>query len=252
MISLDNKIALVTGAASNGIGRAVAVALAHAGADVAIHHHMQHQLADELAADLGSVGRRTMTLNADLGDPAQARKLVHDVTDHFDSLDICVACAATLDRVPLVDITDEQWNRVHDINLRGYFAVSQEAARHMVTHQSGRIIMISSINQTHATPNLAHYVSSKGGVMMLARAMALELANQGITVNLVAPGTILTDLNRENFADEEFKRQKLSLIPMERLGMPDDVAGAVLYLASDEASYITGTTITVDGGLTLV
>ena len=95
-------------------------------------------------------------------------------------------------------------------------------------------------------------VSSKGGVMMLARAMALELANQGITVNLVAPGTILTDLNRENFADEEFKRQKLSLIPMERLGMPDDVAGAVLYLASDEASYITGTTITVDGGLTLV
>ena len=112
--------------------------------------------------------------------------------------------------------------------------------------------MISSINQTHATPNLAHYVSSKGGVMMLARGMALELANQGITVNLVAPGTILTDLNRENFADEEFKRQKLSLIPMERLGIPDDVAGAVLYLASDEASYITGTTITVDGGLTLV
>ena len=122
----------------------------------------------------------------------------------------------------------------------------------MVTRQSGRIIMISSINQTHATPNLAHYVSSKGGVMMLARGMALELANQGITVNLVAPGTILTDLNRENFADEEFKRKKLSLIPMERLGIPDDVAGAVLYLASDEASYITGITITVDGGLTLV
>ena len=88
--------------------------------------------------------------------------------------------------------------------------------------------------------------------MMLARGMALELANQGITVNLVAPGTILTDLNRENFADEEFKRKKLSLIPMERLGIPDDVAGAVLYLASDEASYITGITITVDGGLTLV
>jgi NAD(P)-dependent dehydrogenase (short-subunit alcohol dehydrogenase family) len=117
--------------------------------------------------------------------------------------------------------------------------------------EGGRIIMVSSVNQHHPTPGLAHYVASKGGVMMLARAMALELAEHGITVNLIAPGTVRTDLNRASFDDAAFTQAKLALIPMRRIAEPVDVAGAAVFLASDAASYITGSTITIDGGLTL-
>jgi NAD(P)-dependent dehydrogenase (short-subunit alcohol dehydrogenase family) len=177
---------------------------------------------------------------------------VRDAAAQLDGLDIAVNCAATLARVPLLEITDEEWDRVHAVNLRGYFAIAQEATRHMVARgRGGRIIMVSSVNQSHPTPGLAHYVASKGGVMMLARAMALELAEHAITVNLIAPGTVRTDLNRKSFDDPAFTQAKLALIPMRRVAEPGDVAGAAVFLASDAASYVTGTTITVDGGLTL-
>jgi NAD(P)-dependent dehydrogenase (short-subunit alcohol dehydrogenase family) len=134
----------------------------------------------------------------------------------------------------------------------GTFAVAQQAARHMVAARAGgRIVMISSVNQAHANPDIAHYVASKGGIMMLGRAMALELAEHDITVNLVAPGTIETDINRHMLADPAFRARKLAGVPLRRAGMPDDVAGAVLYLASASAGYVTGATITVDGGLTI-
>jgi NAD(P)-dependent dehydrogenase (short-subunit alcohol dehydrogenase family) len=121
----------------------------------------------------------------------------------------------------------------------------------MLQEGGGRIIMISSVNQAHANPDIAHYVASKGGVMMLARAMALELAAHDITVNLVAPGTIETDINRHMLADPEFRARKLAPVPMRRAGRPEDVAGAVVYLAGEAASYVTGATIVVDGGLTI-
>ena len=138
------------------------------------------------------------------------------------------------------------------MNLRGYFATGQEAARHMVARGAGgRIIMVSSVNQVTVNPGLAHYVATKGGVMQLARAMALELAPAGVTVNLIAPGTIETDLNRQALADPATRQARLARIPMRRLGQPEDVAGAAVFLASDAASYVTGATITIDGGLTL-
>jgi NAD(P)-dependent dehydrogenase (short-subunit alcohol dehydrogenase family) len=199
-----------------------------------------------------ALGRRAVALEADLSDPGAARALVRDAAAQLDGLDIAVNCAATLARVPLLEITDEEWDRVHAVNLRGYFAIAQEAARHMVARgRGGRIIMVSSVNQSHPTPGLAHYVASKGGVMMLARAMALELAEHAITVNLIAPGTVRTDLNRKSFDDPAFAQAKLALIPMRRVAEPGDVGGAAVFLASDAASYVTGTTITVDGGLTL-
>lgn len=246
MTELKGRRALVTGAGSHGIGRAVAQALAGAGAKVAVHHYQQAETAKQLATEIGGV-----SLEADLGVPAAARQLVRSAAELMGGLDICVNCAATLARVPFLDITDDEWQRVHNVNLHGYFAVSQEAAKRMADQGGGRIVMISSVNQHHPTPNLAHYVSSKGGVMMLARAMAMELAPLNITVNLVAPGTILTDINRQAFDDPAFEQSKLDLIPMNRVGSPMDVAGAVLYLASDAAAYVTGSTITVDGGLTL-
>jgi NAD(P)-dependent dehydrogenase (short-subunit alcohol dehydrogenase family) len=154
--------------------------------------------------------------------------------------------------VPFLDLTDAEWDRVHAVNLRGYFAVGQEAARHMVARGGGgRIIMVSSVNQVSVNRGIAHYAATKGGVMQLAKAMALELAPSGITVNLIAPGTIETDLNRTFLARPENRAAKLGVIPMDRIGRPEDVAGAAVFLASDAAAYVTGATIVVDGGLTL-
>ena len=251
-MDLSNKVSLVTGAGSDGIGRAIVLALAQAGSDVAIHHFSQSASAEELAAAVRGIGRQAFLVEADLSDPESARSIVRSGYRHFGALDIVANCAAFLNRIPFLDITDEEWDHVHTVNLRGYFCVSQEAARIMAEKKTGgRIIMVSSVNQDHATPNLAHYVASKGGVKMLARAMALDLAPHGITVNLIAPGTVLTDINREAFTDEAFHRSKQSRIPINRVAVPDDIAGAAVYLASDAASYVTGATITVDGGLTL-
>ena len=245
------KTALVTGAGSDGIGAAVVRALAADGWDVAIHHLSQDEKAGALAEAVRGMGRRAATLSADLADPAAARAAVREAEAALGPLGALVACAGTLARVPFLEITDAEWDRVHNVNLRGTFAVAQEAARAMVARGAGRIVFISSVNQDHASPNLAHYVASKGGVRMLARAMALELAPAGVTVNLVAPGTVETDINRKALAEPDFRAAKEALIPMRRIASPDEIAGAVVYLAGPSAGYVTGTTITVDGGLTL-
>ena len=251
-MSLEGKRALVTGAGSDGIGRAIAEALAAEGADVAAHYYGDGTAALELAGKLRACGRRAVALSADLADPKEARALIRRAIDELGALDVVVCCAAVLSRVPFLDLTDAEWDRVHAVNLRGYFAVGQEAARHMVARSSGgRIIMVGSVNQATVNRGIAHYAATKGGVMQLAKAMALELAPTGVTVNLIAPGTIETDLNRQFLADPRNRRAKLGLIPMERLGRPQDVAGAAVFLAGDSAAYVTGATIVVDGGLTL-
>lgn len=250
-MQLEGMTALVTGAGSDGIGAAVVRALAGAGADVAIHHLNQQAKAEALAAEIGAMGRRSAVLGADLGVPAEARGLVGAAEAALGPLGAVVLCAGTLKRVPFLEIGDDEWDRVMDVNLRGSFQVAQEAARAMVPRGGGRIVMVSSINQDHASPNLAHYVASKGGLRMLARAMALELAQHGVTVNLIAPGTVETDINRASLADPEFRAAKTALIPMRRIASPQDIAGAAVYLAGPGAGYVTGATITVDGGLTL-
>jgi len=251
-MSLEGKRALVTGAGSRGIGRAIAEALGTEGADVAVHYYGDEGVAGELVERLRASGRRAVAMPADLGDPRQARALVHGAIDELGGLDVVVCCAAVLSRIPFLDLTDADWDRVHAVNLRGYFAVGQEAARHMVARKiGGRIIMVSSVNQVTVNRGIAHYVATKGGVMQLAKAMALELAPAGVTVNLIAPGTVETDLNRSFLARPENRQAKLGLIPMDRIGRPEDIAGAAVYLASDAAAYVTGATIVVDGGLTL-
>jgi NAD(P)-dependent dehydrogenase (short-subunit alcohol dehydrogenase family) len=251
-MSLEGKRALVTGAGSRGIGRAIAEALGTAGADVAVHHFGDDAAALELVSRLRAGGRRAVALPADLADPSAARALVRRAIEELGGLDVVVCCAAVLSRVPFLDLTDAEWDRVHAVNLRGYFAVGQEAARHMVARGAGgRVIMVSSVNQVTVNRGIAHYAATKGGVMQLAKSMALELAPTGVTVNLIAPGTIETDLNRAFLAQPGNRAAKLGLIPMDRIGRPEDVAGAAVYLASDAAAYVTGTTIVVDGGLTL-
>ena len=251
-MSLEGKRALVTGAGSRGIGRAIAEALGREGADVAVHYYGDGGVAGELVERLRASGRRAVALPADLGEPAQARALVRGAIDELGDLDVVVCCAAVLSRIPFLDLTDAEWDRVHAVNLRGYFAVGQEAARHMVARKTGgRIIMVSSVNQVTVNRGIAHSVATKGGVMQLAKARALELAPAGVTVTLIAPGTIEPDLIRGFLAHPENRQAKLGLIPMDRIGRPEDIAGAAVYLASDAAAYVTGATIVVDGGLTL-
>lgn len=251
-MTLFATTALVTGADSHGIGRAVALALAREGADVALHWYRDRARAEELAARIQALGRRAVVLHADMAEAGAARRVVGDAREALGGLGILVCNAARIQRKPFLEITDDDFRAMQATNLHGYFACAQDAARGMVAQGGGgRIVMISSINQAHASPDLAHYVASKGGVMMLARSMALELAPHGITVNLVAPGTIETDINRHMLADPAFRARKLAPVPLARAGTPEDVAGAVAYLASREAGYVTGSTITVDGGLTI-
>lgn len=249
---LKGRKALVTGAGSDGIGAATALALAREGASVAVHHLNQDDHAATLCADIAAMGGTAMSVKADLAVAANARRMVREASEGLGGLDSLVACAATLRRVPFLELSDEEWDRVQAVNLRGTFAVAQEAARLMVAAgKGGRIALVSSVNQDHPTKNLAHYVASKGGVKMLGRAMAMELAEVGITVNLIAPGTVETDINRAALADPAFRAEKEALIPLKAIAKPSDVAGAAVYLLSDEAAYMTGATLTVDGGLTL-
>jgi NAD(P)-dependent dehydrogenase (short-subunit alcohol dehydrogenase family) len=249
---LEGKRALVTGAGSRGIGRSIAEALAAAGADVAVHYHGDGTLASELVGRIRTSGLRAVALPADLADPAAGRALVRRAAQELGALDVLVCCAAVLSRVPFLELTDAEWDRIHAVNLRGYFVTAQEAARQMVAGGAGgRIVMVSSVNQVTVNRGIAHYAAAKGGVMQLAKSMALELAPTGITVNLIAPGTIETDLNRDFLSEPGNRRAKLGLIPMDRIGRPEDVAGAAVFLASEAAGYVTGATIVVDGGLSL-
>jgi NAD(P)-dependent dehydrogenase (short-subunit alcohol dehydrogenase family) len=251
-LSLEGRRALVTGAGSDGIGRATALALARAGADVALHHVAgQEPCVGETAAEIRALGRRAETLTADFTHPEAARALVREAELRLGPLDVLVCAAAILLRKPALETSDEDWATVHAVNLHAYFACAQEAGRGMAARGDGRIVMISSVNQWTPNVGLVAYASAKAGVMQLARTLALELAPRGVRVNLVAPGTIETDFNRRALADPEWRRQKIELVPMRRIGAPEDVAAAVVFLASDAARYVTGATITVDGGLEL-
>ena len=250
-MKLAGTRALVTGAGSDGIGRGIARALARAGADIALHHLGQGAAAAGLVAEFSGLGRRALALEADFSDVAAARGVVRDAVAALGGVDIVVCSAAMLLRKPALETSDAEWQRLHTINLHASFAIAQEAARDMVPRGVGRIVIVSSVNQWTPNPGLVAYAASKAGVMQMARTMALELAPTGVTVNLIAPGTIETDLNRVALADPQWRAAKLALIPMARIGRPEDVAAAALFLASEAAGYVTGVTIPVDGGLEL-
>jgi NAD(P)-dependent dehydrogenase (short-subunit alcohol dehydrogenase family) len=239
--------ALVLGAGTDGIGRAAVRALAAAGLRVGIHHRDEPKEASALAAET----RGGPVLEGDFADPAAARAVVREALARLGGLDVLVFCCARLLRRPFLDTTDAEWRAVHDINLAAAFAAGQEAARAMAGQGWGRIVFVSSVNEFAPNAGLCAYAASKGGLRMLARVMALELAPAGITVNLVAPGTIETDLNRAALADPQWRAAKRALIPVRRIGEPSDIGGIIAFLASDAASYVTGATLVADGGLSL-
>jgi NAD(P)-dependent dehydrogenase (short-subunit alcohol dehydrogenase family) len=177
---------------------------------------------------------------------------VHRVEAALGPPAVLVNCAGVLTRAPFLELTDVDWDTVMAVNLRGIFLTCQIVARVMVRRGlRGRIVNISSNSQVMATPLAAHYAASKGGIFSFTRTMALELAPHGITANVICPGPVLTDMNRDAFADPAYRAQRERTIPVGRLGQPDDVAAAVALLAAGSSDYITGATLFVDGGQTL-
>ena len=249
---LDGKKALVTGAGSDGIGRAIARAFAREGADVAVHYHSKPDVAAALVSEIEAIGRRALAIHADLAEAEVARQLVREAADRLGGLDIVVTAAALIHRKPILEISDAEWDQMAALNVRGTFACATEAARLMRrAGGGGRIIMIGSVAQQIAIEGQVAYGAGKGAVAQLARGMALELAGDGITVNVIAPGATLTDFNRHVLGDPAVRARREAAIPMGRLATPEDMCEAAVFLASPGAAYTTGVTICVDGGIVL-
>ena len=251
LMRLAGRKAIVTGSGSHGIGRAIALRFAREGADVVVHGHGRPEPTEGLAEEIRAMGRTSKAFDVDFSEPARVRGFMKEATGFLGGLDILVANAATITRKPFLDITDEEFSKVQSVNLHGYFACSQEAARTMVKAGYGRIIMVSSINQQKAIRNQAHYCASKGGIMQLAKTMAIELAQTGVTVNIIAPAAALTDFNRHIMADEAVRKRFEKEIPAGRLAVPEDFTGAAAYLASEESAFMTGASMFIDGGRSL-
>jgi NAD(P)-dependent dehydrogenase (short-subunit alcohol dehydrogenase family) len=247
---LQDKKALVTGG-GRGIGREIALARAREGADVAVNYVRDTDAAESIVAEIRALGRRATVVQGDTSRAADVARLVTESVDALGHLDVLVNNAAVLSRVPFLELAEEEWDRTLDIGLKGYFLVGQAVARHMVTRGRGSIVNISSINQTRAWPNLCAYSVAKSGVGMLTQCMALELGVHGIRVNAIAAGTVVTERNREFYAQPENRAPREARIPLGRIGHPRELTGMVVYLASDEASYTTGAALFVDGGFSI-
>ncbi|XEC97071.1 3-oxoacyl-[acyl-carrier-protein] reductase [Paenibacillus tarimensis] len=243
---LSGKTALVTGA-SRGIGRAIAVALAEGGADVAINYSGSEAAAAETAKAVEALGRRAMTVKANVGKPGEFDAMVAKVIETLGSVDILVNNAGITRDNLIMRMKEEEFDQVIETNLKGVFNGIKAVTRPMMKQRSGRIINISSVVGALGNPGQANYVAAKAGVIGLTKASARELASRGITVNCVAPGFIETDMTDKLPAD--MREQLSGQIPLARLGQPQDIAMAVRFLASDAAGYMTGQTVHVDGGM---
>lgn len=248
---LENKVALVTGG-SRSIGRAVAVGLAREGAGVAVIYEQHAAEAEGVVGEIERLGRRALAVQCDVANSGQVKRAVEQVVEGLGRIDILMANAGILGRRPFLEIEEELWDRVLDVDLKGPFLVGQAVARQMVKQGTGgSIIFTSSVSATLAAKDLTHYQAAKAGVTMLARGMALELAEFGIRVNCIEPGTFETDMTKPRMSIPELRQQRESRIPLGRLGKPEELVGAVVYLASDEASYTTGTALRVDGAASI-
>jgi NAD(P)-dependent dehydrogenase (short-subunit alcohol dehydrogenase family) len=243
---LKDKVAIVTGAGS-GNGAAIAAGLAREGARV-VFADLNREPAEMGAQAARDTGGRALSLTLDVSDPASVAAGVERVVGEFGTIDILVNNAGIITRAPFLEVSGEEWDRVMAVNAKGVFLCSQAVARHMAERKSGAIVNITSFSAFVATPNVAHYGASKGAVHMLTKHMALDLAQFNIRVNAVAPGVIETNMNRDRLANPTQREASLQRILLGRVGSPEDLVGAVVYLASEDAAYVTGTTIHVDGG----
>jgi len=255
---LQGQNALVTGAGS-GIGKATAIALGAAGAAVAVNYRAKEDEARQIVERIEVDGGRAIAVQGDVSKEADVRRMFAAVIERFGTLDVLVNNAGLQRDVALEEMTLEQWQTVIDVNLTGQLLCAREAVRAFrrqgvrpaVSCAAGKIVCISSVHDLIPWAGRVNYAASKGGVMLMMKSIAQEVAPQRIRVNSVSPGAIRTPINQASWESEEAYRKLMGLIPYERIGEPEDVARAVVWLASDAADYVTGATLYVDGGMTL-
>jgi len=244
-MNLENKNAIVTGG-SVGIGQAIVPALARAGANVALNYRRHAEEAEQGVAEVEKLGRKGLAVQADVASFDEAQQMVKKVVETFGSVDILV-CNAGINRDGVVwKMTEEQWDQVIDVNLKGYFNYIRAVAPYFREQKSGRIVNITSINGMRGKFGQSNYAASKAGIIGLTKTVARELGRSSVTVNAVAPGMIMTDMAKE--LDQKWIDAATAETVLGRLGDPDDVANLVVFLASDAARHITGQVIAVDGG----
>ncbi|ALO12887.1 Glucose 1-dehydrogenase [Streptomyces venezuelae] len=255
---LHGQKALVTGA-NSGIGKATAIGLGRAGADVVVNYVAGREAAEEVVEEIASFGVRAAAYEADVSQEDQVTAMMDRMVKEFGTVDILVSNAGLQRDARLTEMTLAQWQKVIDVNLTGQFLCAREAVKEFrrrgvvpeVSRAAGKIICMSSVHQIIPWSGHVNYASSKGGVQMMMQTLAQELAPEKIRVNAVAPGAIKTPINRAAWETAEARQDLLRLIPYDRIGDPEDIANAVVALSSDLMDYVVGTTLYVDGGMTL-
>lgn len=246
---MNDTVALVTGSAQ-GIGRAIAVRLAQEGAKIVVEDRQDADAAEQTLAQVRAAGSDGCVIAGNVGSVHDARGVVDAAVAKLGRIDVLVNNAGVERNAPFLEVSEADYDLVLDVNLKGAFFMTQAVVRHLRdSHRGGRIVNISSVHEELPFPHFTSYCASKGGMKMMMRNLAIELAPLGITVNNVAPGAVGTAINNKLLHDPAELSALLANIPLKRLGKVEDVANAVLFLASDEASYVTGTTVYVDGGL---
>ncbi|MEU7183499.1 MULTISPECIES: SDR family oxidoreductase [Streptomyces] len=255
---LKGQKALVTGA-NSGIGKATAIGLGRAGADVVVNYVAGRGEAEQVVEEISGFGVRAMAYEADVSQEDQVVAMIERMVQEFGTIDILVANAGLQRDAPFTEMTTAQWQKVLDVNLTGQFLCAREATKEFlrrgvvpeVSHAAGKIICMSSVHQLIPWAGHVNYAASKGGVQMMMETLAQELAPHRIRVNAIAPGAIRTPINRSAWDTPDAEKDLLQLIPYRRVGDPEDIAHAVVGLASDLMDYVVGTTLYVDGGMTL-
>src|SRR6056297_2078211 len=245
-MTLKNKVAIVTGA-RRGIGKAIALELAKKGASVVVSDiNLEEQ--KQVVEEIKELGQKALAIKADVTSREEVENMVQKTIDKFGRIDILVNNAGISGLKPFQDITEEDWDKVLDINLKGNFLCTKAVSKHMIKQESGKIISIASIAGKVGFRNASAYCASKAGIVNLTKELALELAPKNMNVNAIAPGIIKTKMTEDMLEDENQKKALMQSIPLNRAGGPEEIGKAAAFLASNDADYITGHTLVIDGG----
>jgi 3-oxoacyl-[acyl-carrier protein] reductase len=248
---LKDKIAVVTGA-SRGVGRAIALAYAREGANVVVNYASNEAAADQVVLEIEALGRKAVKIQGDVSRKEEATAVVQGAKEHFGRLDILVNNAGFSKPAMLLKMTEEQWDQVVDLHLKGAFLCSQAAAQIMKEQKSGKMINVTSVAGLVGTVGQINYSAAKGGLLSFTKSAARELARYNIGVNVISLGIVATDMTEKIRSDEKLKEIYMRRILLERFAEPDDITPAFVFLASDEANYITGQLLCVDGGYGMI